>query len=742
MPDRRAERPPAGSPAGAAGALLPPPPLRAAWLLVGLCLVLPVALLVLAAFDNRREVLREANERVERTVRILHEHSTKVFETQRLILDRVNGRLTYADLASATEREALHRFLAEIQRNYDQVATITIVDETGALLVSSRLPPPVPEIGYADRDWFQVLRGEDPPEVYVSRSYAGRQSGWTVFNVARRIDRGDGRFHGAITVSVARDYFESFYREVDPDLAHAVLLLRADGQILAREPHTDLTSVPLDSPMLRMIGYGDKGTYTTRSSIDRVERIFSFRKLDDYPVYTGFGLSTRVVLETWRRNVLGYALVAGLTALALLAASLLALRRTRQEQVATARWRAAAAALEREAAEREAAEARFRQAQKMEALGHLTGGIAHDFNNLLTVVIGNLEMARRRAGDVEDRVRRGIEHAMDGARRAAVLTHRLLAFSRRSPLAPEPVALDRLVDGMAGLLRSTLGERIAVETVAAPDLWPVEVDVNQTENAILNLAVNARDAMPEGGRLTIETANLILDETAAAAHPEIEPGPYVTLAVTDTGTGMAPEVAARAFDPFFTTKAVGEGSGLGLAQVYGFMHQSSGTAILDSTPGVGTTVRLLFPRCAGELPPGTERVPALLPEPPESAPRPGLTVLVLEDDAGVRAVSVAALEEAGYRVFKAADGPDALDLLDAHPETALLFTDVVLAGPLDGRAVAVEALRRRPGLKVLYTTGYAPDAVFRSKPEEEAAVLMKPFTASILARRVRALLRD
>ncbi|PIU07566.1 hybrid sensor histidine kinase/response regulator, partial [Methylobacterium sp. CG09_land_8_20_14_0_10_71_15] len=588
MPDRRAERPPAGSPAGAAGALLPHPPLRAAWLLVGLCLVLPVALLVLAAFDNRREVLREANERVERTVRILHEHSTKVFETQRLILDRVNGRLTYADLASATEREALHRFLAEIQRNYDQVATITIVDETGALLVSSRLPPPVPEIGYADRDWFQVLRGEDPPEVYVSRSYAGRQSGRTVFNVARRIDRGDGRFHGAITVSVARDYFESFYREVDPDLAHAVLLLRADGQILAREPHTDLTSVPLDSPMLRMIGYGDKGTYTTRSSIDRVERIFSFRKLDDYPVYTGFGLSTRVVLETWRRNVLGYALVAGLTALALLAASLLALRRTRQEQVATARWRAAAAALEREAAEREAAEARFRQAQKMEALGHLTGGIAHDFNNLLTVVIGNLEMARRRAGDVEDRVRRGIEHAMDGARRAAVLTHRLLAFSRRSPLAPEPVALDRLVDGMAGLLRSTLGERIAVETVAAPDLWPVEVDVNQTENAILNLAVNARDAMPEGGRLTIETANLILDETAAAAHPEIEPGPYVTLAVTDTGTGMAPEVAARAFDPFFTTKAVGEGSGLGLAQVYGFMHQSSGTAILDSTPGVGT----------------------------------------------------------------------------------------------------------------------------------------------------------
>jgi signal transduction histidine kinase/CheY-like chemotaxis protein len=411
------------------------------------------------------------------------------------------------------------------------------------------------------------------------------------------------------------------------------------------------------------------------------------------------------------------------------------LERTRDLAETNARLIAAATGRER-------AEEQLRQAQKMEAVGRLTGGVAHDFNNLLTVVIGNLTLAVRRLGEGTDiRVRRGIDGAMEGAHRAAALTARLLAFSRQQPLAPESVDVNRLVAGMSDLLRRTLGEDVAVETVLAGGLWRAHADPNQLESSLLNLAVNARDAMPGGGKLTIETANAHLDDSYAATREEVRPGQYVAICVSDTGGGMSAEVIARAFEPFFTTKPVGKGTGLGLSQVYGFAKQSGGHAAIYSEAGQGTTVKLYLPRLreAEAAHPPAFTVSAT--PPGEARGGEGRCVLVVEDDAMVRDFAVTALEEGGWRVLSAVDGPAALALLDAHPEIALLFTDVVLTGPMNGRQLANAVLVKRPGLPVLFTTGYTRNAIIHhGRLDEGVNFLGKPYTAAALLEKMLALL--
>lgn len=411
-------------------------------------------------------------------------------------------------------------------------------------------------------------------------------------------------------------------------------------------------------------------------------------------------------------------------------------QRTRNLEEANAR-------LVAEAAERARAEAQLRQAQKMEAVGRLTGGVAHDFNNLLTVVIGNIAMALRRLEeDRPARAEAALRGAAEGARRAAELTARLLAFSRQQPLAPKPVDANTLVAGMSDLLRRTLGADIQVETVLAGGLWRAHADPNQLEAAILNMAVNARDAMPDGGRLTIETANAHLDEAYAATQPDLRPGQYVMVSVSDTGMGMAPEIAARAFEPFFTTKPVGQGTGLGLSQVYGFARQSGGHVAIYSEPDEGTTVRIYLPRLPRHLAAEGEAPAAAAPA-ACAAPRRGQgeTILVVEDEALVRDFAVATLEEAGYRVLAAADGPTALELLARTPDLALLFTDVVLAGPMNGQAVAQAAAANRPGLPVLFTTGYTRNAIIHhGRLDEGIELLAKPYGAAELEAKVRRIL--
>ena len=393
--------------------------------------------------------------------------------------------------------------------------------------------------------------------------------------------------------------------------------------------------------------------------------------------------------------------------------------------------------LRQEAASREIAEAQVRQVQKMQAVGQLTGGIAHDFNNMLAIVIGSLDLAKRRLERDRAKAEACIDSALEGANRAAQLTARLLAFSRQQPLDPRVLDVNKLVGGMSELLRRTIGEHLRVETVLAGGLWRTFADPTQLENAIVNLCVNARDAMPGGGKLTIETTNAHLDDTYAAQHDEVAPGQYVMISVTDTGTGMPPEVIERAFDPFYTTKGVGRGTGLGLSQVHGFVKQSRGHVKIYSEPGVGTTIKIYLPRHAGE-----EDVADSHTCPVGELPhaRDGEIVLVVEDDERVRHLSVDALRELGYTVVQASDAAQAMTVLTLQPRVDLLFTDVVMPD-LDGRRLADRARAERPNLKVLYTTGYTRNAIVHNGMlDADVAFLAKPFTIEQLALKVRQVL--
>ncbi|CAM5774743.1 hypothetical protein LMIY3S_04675 [Labrys miyagiensis] len=386
-----------------------------------------------------------------------------------------------------------------------------------------------------------------------------------------------------------------------------------------------------------------------------------------------------------------------------------------------------------EVAARVAAENSLHQLHKVEALGQLTGGIAHDFNNMLAVIIGGLTLLKRKLARGQTDVERYIDGALDGAERAAALTKRLLGFSRQQPLAVERVCANAMILDMTDLLSRTLGEHIRITTVLAPDSWAVETDRSQLENALLNMSVNARDAMPDGGELSIETANAMLPERLAQEFG-IPAGPYLCIAVTDTGTGMPEDVAARAFDPFFTTKGVGKGTGLGLSQVFGFVRQSGGHVTIASELGRGTTIRLYLPRSGSE---GAEEEAAgesskMLPG------RPDETVLVVEDEDRVRAMAVEALQGLGYTVIEAASASDALELVAAGRPITLLFTDIVMP-EMNGGELALLARARLPDLKVLFTTGYAPDDSGRIRSEGIAGrPLHKPYSLKQLSRRVRA----
>ena len=437
------------------------------------------------------------------------------------------------------------------------------------------------------------------------------------------------------------------------------------------------------------------------------------------------------------------ALIAVALATAIILASLLAISTRSALQGLLDRTRE----LEEESKLRQEAEATVRQAVKMEAVGQLTGGIAHDFNNLLTIIIGNLDKARRvlagadNPGDVttlRGNLAKSIEDAMKGANSAAQLTQRLLAFSRRQALEPARVDLNRLVTDMEQMLRRTLGEDIDIEIVLGAGLWPTFVDPHQVENVLLNLALNAKSAMPKGGHMTIETANCYLDDAYVARFGDVEAGQYVLLCVSDTGSGIKPQVLDRVFEPFFTTKPHGEGSGLGLAMVHGFIKQSGGHIRIYSEEGVGTTVKVYLPRATGD-----EKVAAVpAGKRPHPTPTPNAkkdeTVLVVEDNEGVRGYAAEVLEQLGYRVLVASDAKEAMRLLADGKSVDLLFTDVVLPGAITGRVLADQAKDMRPGLRVLYTTGYTRNAiVHQGRLDPDVHLLNKPYTQQDLARKVR-----
>jgi two-component system NtrC family sensor kinase len=691
--------------------------------------LVPAVVLALAAWQNWHQLeAAAAEERAQRIVGLMAEHALKVFENSEQILSRIDERLRALPPEQIASSE-ISRYLTRVAEEVDHLEGVGAVGQDGRLLAVSGSDP-APPLDLKDRDY---VRGAIAAagRTHVSAPVRGQISGQDLFRLARQFRAADDSPGRVLFASMAPEYFVRFYRSVTAG-DDSVTMGRADGTVLVRDPPVT-TGVEIMSPQsgfMRGIARIDRGLYRTTSELDRITRIHAYQRIGSYPVYVSYGLSLAGVAREWRANLLTFGFIAALAALSLSSLSLFALRAARQERRIFARW-------QEETGRRETAEEALRQAQKMEAVGQLTGGIAHDFNNLLTVMIGNLDFAGRavEASNLP-KAHRNIEAARQGAQRAAGLTHRLLAFSRRQPLQPQAVNLNRLVGGMSDLFRRTLGEQITVETVLAGGLWLTNADPNQLESALLNLVINARDAMPSGGKLTIETANCHLDEAYARANGEVQAGQYVQVAVTDTGTGMPREALEKVFEPFFTTKGVGQGTGLGLSMVYGFVKQSGGHVKIYSEPRQGTTVKIYLPRLIGEEAADERETRDL----PRAEARE--TVLVVEDDNDVRAYSVESLTSLGYKVLEARDANSALATLQSHGSITLLFTDVGLPG-LDGRKLADEVRRLRPDLPVLFTTGYARNAIVHNNVlDPSVQLLTKPFTTEQLATKVRAVIRE
>jgi two-component system NtrC family sensor kinase len=710
--------------------------LRPVRLVLAASIILPIAIFAFAAWLSFHQHLVEARDRVQRNLNTVYEHALKVFETFELsasYLDELTGELTDAEIRK--EEAELNGRLKSITDKLPQLRDLWVISATGEPLVSGTVYP-MPKINLSDRDYFRVQKADATAGTYVSEVLKARAADTTFFTLSRRRPQTKGGFGGVTTVSIAPEYFINFYTKLPPPGVFA--LIRDDGAILARYPDLSrrLERLSPDSTVMQAIAEKpNEGAISGTSTFDGITRIFAYRKMPNYNIYVVSGIESDEVIRGWL-NTMGSHLIFGIPAtLAMIGLGMFALRRTRREVVAHTE-------LQREVVRREQTELALHQAMKMEAVGRLTGGIAHDFNNLLTAILGNVDLAMRRVGDSDERLKRSLGSARQASERAASLVQRLLAFSRQHPQEVKAVDVNRLVQDMSELLRRTIGETVTVETVLAGGLWKTAVDPNQLENAILNLAINARDAMKDGGRLTIETANTYLDEAYVTAHgPDLSPGQYVMLAVSDTGSGMSKEVIERAFEPFFTTKPTGAGTGLGLSMVYGFVKQSGGHVKIYSEAGEGTSIKLYLPRLADEsqVEPWTPAGHAAN-EQADVTQRPE-KILLVEDDEEVNRFSSEVLRDEGYHVISTHEGASGLRLLDANPDVQLLFTDVVLPGGMNGRQLADEARRRRPDLKVLFTTGYTRNAIIhQGRLDADVDLLTKPFTSDALVRKVRQIL--
>jgi signal transduction histidine kinase/CheY-like chemotaxis protein len=682
------------------------PSVRLHKLLVAAAVVVPALTFVAAAWQNRADVLAEAAETVERTAAVLHEHARKVFETQELVLARVDEHIVDLDWPKI-DSPAVDAYLRGVKEPLEQAVSIWITDPTGTVRAGSQEFDA--GVTHADRDFFRAQVDHDAG-TFISAPFVGRATNISSFAISRRRSSPNG-FDGIIHIAVSPDYFIRFFKEAAPPLNHAALLLRADGVTLAREPKREGPPDPvLDKPLQEHIASDPDGRpFFAVSPSDQRQRLYAYRHVGPYPLFVAFSVESGVLLQKWYRNLRIYGAVAGIASLVLLLVSLLALRRAQAEQ-------AALNELRREVAQRETAEAQLRQAQKMEAVGQLTGGIAHDFNNLLSVIAGNADLMMHRGTTAEQTPL--AEAILRAAERGAALTRQLLAFSRLQQLDVAMLDLNQRIREMKDMLGRSLRANITVETQLQPAVWPIEVDANQLELAVLNIAVNARDAMPMGGTLTIRTRNLSLDRPGLS-------GAFVALAIEDTGIGMTPEQSRRAFEPFFTTKEIGKGTGLGLSMVYGFVRQSGGSIEIESQPGIGTTVTLYLPKATS-----ASRISPVKPE-QQTMPPAGGDILIVEDDEAVGAVTAAFAEALGYRVRTVPSADEALELLAWDIPPQLMISDMYMPGAMGGLDLAHEARRRLPGLPILLVTG-ANEAAEQARASG-FPVLMKPFRQTNLA---------
>ncbi len=692
--------------------------LRTLRTLLLLCVLVPMVLYAIFAGYRYRQAHEEAEVRLDRALRIANEHALKVLETNETMLRHVLDLSEGIESAPAGRRLLLHRQLKAIARDKPQIQSIWVVDAQGSPLATDRFETPPAGLGFAQREYFAWHReqGKGGFPVHFSEVIVGQATGENLFAVSQARTGADGAFAGIASVSLAPSYFLRFHADLsanEPGLA--ITMFREDGVVYSRWP--PLPSAPprmaRTSPVLSRVIAGEaSGIIRGVSSLDRQDRLILFRKVGEYPVYLGTGLELSAIRSAWAREMAVLGALGAIPVLGLLVAALVAMRRARQSLDAASRLR-------EEAQARLQVEDALRQAQKMEAVGRLTGGVAHDFNNALMVISANLHMLKLTQPGIGTRQTDAIGRAVDGATK---LTRQLLAFSRRQALMPQVVRLQERLPLLKDLISPVLGSQVPVTIDVDPETAPVKIDLAELELALLNLAVNAKDAMPDGGRFQVVARN--------AADDQVVGGHAVVISTTDTGSGIPPDVLARVFEPFFTTKPVGQGTGLGLSQVYGLCQRSGGTTRVHSEVGVGTTVEMVLPAAHGEVVTGTEgEVP--LGRPLECR------VLVVEDNSEVAAAIRPVLETLGCQVVHFAAAAPALEWLDGQPRAIdVVLTDVVMPGAMDGLGLAQRVRERHPQLGLVVMTGYAEQLDHITR--QGFTVLAKPWTASHLAQALRA----
>ncbi len=657
---------------------------------------------------------------------LLGEETERAIQSADLIVRSLQERVSADDVTglgdpASTATQDLHVLLKSRIAGIPQISALSIVGRTGMIVATSRDAGLGRDV--SDKEHFKVLSTAAPDAIFISEPSRNQlDQRWTSY-LARRINDSSGAFRGLVVCAIDLTYFENLYKSLDVGQGGAVSLWRRNGVLMARfPPLPDKTghgfAIQSFSGILRADG---PVTYSVASSLDGTSRIVSTTAAKQYPLVINVTETYDQILSDWRQTAALIAVGGVFCVAAVLLVMLLLARQFRTfaalDVARTERGTAVAA--------RELAEDQMRQSQKLEAVGQLTGGVAHDFNNLLTAVLGNLELLQRHSRTQDERFQRWVHNALEAAQRGAILTQRLLAFSRRQPLNPKATDIAALMRSLSDLLVRSLGENVKLVTRIDPNLRMADVDPNQLDNAILNIAINARDAMDGRGTLTIEARNLTLRANASSG---LSAGDYVTITITDIGRGIPAAVLGRVFEPFFTTKPIGQGTGLGLSQVYGFVKQTGGHIELKSEVGVGTRVAITLP-CA-EI----QRTPVATLDNPDETPRlvTALSVLVVEDDPAVLAYSLELMREFGFTTVAATQADEALAVLRDGQRFDLLFTDVGLPG-LNGHELALRARRLQADLKVLFVSGYTRDVIMhKGRLDKGVKLLAKPFTRAQL----------
>ncbi|MGF6572130.1 signal transduction histidine kinase/FixJ family two-component response regulator [Paraburkholderia sp. GAS333] len=699
--------------------------------------VLPCVYVAAMSLNDWRAREADATDMTLRTVRVAEEHALKVFDMNESLDARIIELTDGLDDDGIREREAvIHDKLRTMGGGYPQVAAVSIFGREGVLLASSRFYP-VPVVSIEGRDDFVGIRSGRDLE-HVSKVMTGHVAGEQVFNMGVQRVATDGSFAGMVSVALRPSYFDAFYREllVGNDSTPMILsLVRTDGAILAHYPTRPRKPAVMaaNTPLAEAIAQGRRsGVVRMRSDVDDGDLIVAFRHVGAYPVYVLCGYRTSAIWAAWYRHLSVLILSMFMPSIALWCVIWLSLRRLGAEEEAWERWQA-------EASMRRSIESAYRQSRKMEALGTLVGSVAHDFNNLLMILSANVQIARRRGVAGIDRELSAMERALKSGQS---LTRQLLGVARKQPLRTETLFLDRWLPTCRELLRASLGAKVSLVMDIGAQTWPIRADVAELELALINVAVNARDAMTNGGRFTVRGSNIVF------RHEDGFPltGEFVQLSLEDTGVGMAPDVLARAFEPLFTTKPKGMGTGLGLPQVFAFCESSGGLAAIDSAVGAGTSVRLYLPRAADEL-----ETPAPVEASAEENGGPqGLRILLVEDNEEVAAGTEALLQMMGHQITCVFNADAALRLFDdAHAKQArtgeplpfdLVLSDIHMPGTLNGIDLAERVLAFDTKLPVILVTGYAEE-LDRAR-SVDVRVLSKPFDIGLLEKLLETIQRD